>query len=191
MTSRPRSLISVCSPVVGSMTARLVLDSPEIQVKSVRIDSSASRSSAGRRWVRPPAGCDHRPIQDLEGAGHVHALAARHRARLHRAVAVALPKLGTATVRSIAAFNVTVRIIRGLLPAPSSRASCASFPRASCASPPVSAVEALLLGLPGCVVVVAEPLYTAFGGQQYPYKYHDPTQSNVGSDSGRSTASCR
>ena len=93
VTSGPRSLISVCSPEVGSTTARLVLDSPPIQVKSVRIDSSARRSIS-RAPVGPAgqAGGDHRPVQELQRAGDVDALAAGDGARLDGAVAMALPE---------------------------------------------------------------------------------------------------
>ena len=75
------------------MTARLVLDSPAIQVKSVRIDSSARRSIS-RAPVGPPA----RPVaitgrsEHLERAGDVDSLAARDGARLHGAVPVPLPE---------------------------------------------------------------------------------------------------
>ena len=53
-TSGPRSLISVCSPVVGSITARLVLVSPGIRVNAVSTDSSRS-SSSSRVPEAPPA----------------------------------------------------------------------------------------------------------------------------------------
>ena len=89
-TSGPRSLISVCSPEVGSITARLVRDSPSMRVKSLSIDSSRSRSS-----IRVPVaaagepGGDHGPAEQLQGARDVDALAARHRPRLDRAMAMA------------------------------------------------------------------------------------------------------
>src|SRR3954471_4588645 len=123
------------------MTARFVRDSPAIQVKSVRIDSSARRSIK-RAPVGPPA----RPV----------AITGRSSSLSARATLTPLPpatvlastarwrwpcrKLGTATVRSIAALRVTVRIIRSPPPSLPSRASCAFSPRASCASLPVSAV---------------------------------------------------
>src|SRR5215211_115149 len=116
VTSGPRSLISVCSPDVGSMIARLVRDSPPILVKSLRIASSA-RSSRMRAPVGPPAS----PV----------AITGRPRSFNARATLTPFPpatvrdstarcrrpslKLGTATVRSIAAFNVTVRITAGLV----------------------------------------------------------------------------
>ncbi len=60
-TAGPRSLISVCSPVVGSSTAVLVRDSSRMRTKSLRIDSSLSASTI-RVPVAPPAkpGRDHR-----------------------------------------------------------------------------------------------------------------------------------
>ena len=93
-TSGPRSLISVCSPEVGSTTARLVRDSPSIRVKSWRIDSSASCS----RMREPVAaagqpGGDHGPAEQLQGARHVDALAAREGARLDGAMAVPEPEV--------------------------------------------------------------------------------------------------
>ncbi len=53
-TAGPRSLISVCSPVVGSSTAVLVRDSSKMRTKSLRIDSSLSASTI-RVPVAPPA----------------------------------------------------------------------------------------------------------------------------------------
>src|SRR4051794_36138302 len=116
-TSGPLSLISVCSLEVGSTMARLVRDSPPIIVKSLRIDSSV-RSSRMRAPVAPPAS----PV----------AITGRPRSFRARATLTPLPpatvrdstarcrrprrKFGTATVRSIAAFNVTVRITTGPQP---------------------------------------------------------------------------
>ena len=113
----------------------------------MRIDSSARRSIS-RAPVGPPA----RPV----------AITGRSRSLRARATFTPLPpatvlastarwrlpcrKLGTATVRSIAAFRVTVRIIPFLLPAPSAGASGASSPRASCASPLGSAVVGIAAG---------------------------------------------
>ena len=54
VTAGPRSLISVCSPVVGSSTAVFVRDSSRMRTKSLRIDSSVS-SSTMRVPVGPPA----------------------------------------------------------------------------------------------------------------------------------------
>src|SRR3712207_6999935 len=45
LTCGPRSLISVCSPEVGSITARLMRDSSAIGVRSARIASPASSRS--------------------------------------------------------------------------------------------------------------------------------------------------
>ena len=113
-TSGPRSLISVCSPVVGSITARLVRDSPAIRVNAVehRLLARAARGSACP--VAPPA----IPV----------AITGRPSRRSARATLTPLPpaivrastarwrwprrKFGTATVRSIAALRVTVRITR-------------------------------------------------------------------------------
>src|SRR3954451_12092914 len=97
------------------MIARLVRDSPAIVVKSLRIDSSV-RSSRMRAPVGPPA----RPV----------AITGRPNSFSARATLTPLPpatvldstarclrpslKLGTATVLSIAAFNVTVRITPAL-----------------------------------------------------------------------------
>src|SRR3954447_6902605 len=111
LTAGPRSLISVCSPEVGSITARLMRVSEAIRVKSVRTDSSCSCSST---WV--PIGPPTKPA----------AITGRPSRFSARATLIPLPpatvrlstarwrrprrKLGTATVRSIAAFKVTVRI---------------------------------------------------------------------------------
>src|SRR5437764_13128560 len=110
-TSGPRSLISVCSPEVGSTTARFVRDSPSIAVYAFRIGSPVSRARM-RVPVEPPA----RPV----------AITGRPSSFRARATLTPFPpanvrdstarwrfprrKLGTATVRSIAALRVTVRI---------------------------------------------------------------------------------
>jgi hypothetical protein len=54
LTSGPRSLISVCSPFVGSSTAVFVRDSSRMRTKSLRIASSVSASTI-RVPVAPPA----------------------------------------------------------------------------------------------------------------------------------------
>src|SRR5215213_4335883 len=111
LTPGPRSLISVCSPEVGSITARLIRVSAAILVKSVSTDSSCSCSS-----TRDPVGPPTKPV----------AITGRPSRLSARATLIPLPpatvrlstarwrrprrKLGTATVRSIAAFKVTVRI---------------------------------------------------------------------------------
>jgi hypothetical protein len=53
-TDGPRSLISVCSPVVGSITAVLVRDSSRMRTKSDRTAKSVSCSTS-RVPVAPPA----------------------------------------------------------------------------------------------------------------------------------------
>src|SRR6185503_17580044 len=111
LTAGPRSLISVCSPEVGSITARLIRVSAAIRVKSVSTDSSCSCSN-----TRVPVGPPTNPV----------AITGRPSRLRARATLIPLPpatvrlsterwrrprrKLGTATVRSIAAFKVTVRI---------------------------------------------------------------------------------
>ena len=90
LTAGPRSLISVCSPEVGSITARLIRVSAAIRVKSVSTDSSRScfeHPRPGR--AADEAGGDHRAAEQAQGAGDVDALAARHGAALDRAVAAA------------------------------------------------------------------------------------------------------
>ena len=57
LTAGPRSLISVCSPEVGSITARLIRVSAAIRVKSVSTDSSRSCSS-----TRVPVGPPTKPV---------------------------------------------------------------------------------------------------------------------------------
>src|SRR3954468_17989223 len=54
LTAGARSLISVCSPLVGSSTAVLVRDSSRMRTKSLRIDSAVSCSTI-RVPVAPPA----------------------------------------------------------------------------------------------------------------------------------------
>ncbi len=54
VTSGPFSLISVCSPLVGSSTAVFVRDSSLIRTKSLRIASPVSASTI-RVPVAPPA----------------------------------------------------------------------------------------------------------------------------------------
>ena len=162
------------------MTARLVRDSPAIQVKSVRIDSSARRSIS-RAPVGPPA----RPVaitgrsEQLQRAGDVDALAAGDGARLDGAVAVAL-----AEVRD--GDGAVDRGVEGdgedhpcPPPAPAARASCASSPRASCVSPPGFAVGAPAagpsLGRGGDLLGLVPAAPSSH--QQQPYNYHDRPQS--------------
>ena len=90
LTAGPRSLISVCSPEVGSITARLIRVSPAIRVKSVSTASSRSCSSdPGPGRAADEAGRDHRLAEQAEGAGDVDPLAAGDGAALDRAVAAA------------------------------------------------------------------------------------------------------
>ena len=140
VTSGPRSLISVCSPEVGSMTARLIRDSSAIGVRSWRIDSSASSSIS--RWpVGPPA--SPAAITGFPSRASVRATLiplppASGRLSTER---WRLPwrKFGTAIVRSIAALRVTV-MITDVLPdhrCAAARGSCACS-RDCSASPPHS-----------------------------------------------------
>ncbi len=93
-TSGPRSLISVCSPEVGSTTARLVRDSPSIRVKSSRIDSSRELlEQPGAGGPAAEAGRDHGLAEQLQRAGDVDALASGDRPRLDRAVTLAEPEV--------------------------------------------------------------------------------------------------
>ena len=117
------------------MTARLVRDSPSIRVKSLRIDSSASCSR-----IRVPVGPPARPV----------AITGRPSSFSARATLTPLPpatvrastarwrwprrKFGTATVRSIAALSVTVRITR--LPLAPPDASRARLPSRGSSWPP-------------------------------------------------------
>ena len=117
-TAGPRSLISVCSPVVGSITAVLVRDSSRMRTKSDSTESCVSWSTS-RVPVAPPAS----PVA-ITGAPSVLST---------RATLTPLPpgivvcstvrwrrpsrKFGTASVLSIAVLSVTVRIMRP--PAPS------------------------------------------------------------------------
>ena len=95
LTAGPRSLISVCSPEVGSITARLIRVSAAIRVKSVSTDSSCSCSSTRRPGrAADEAGGDHRAAEQAERAGDVDALAAGDGAALDRAVAVAEAEVG-------------------------------------------------------------------------------------------------
>ena len=117
VTRGPRSLISVCSPVVGSITAVLVRDSSRMRTKSDSTESCVSCSTI-RVPVAPPAS----PVA-ITGWPSVLST---------RATLTPLPpgisvcstvrwrrpsrKLGTASVLSIAVLRVTVMIM--LLPAP-------------------------------------------------------------------------
>jgi hypothetical protein len=87
-------LISVCSPVVGSSTEVFVRDSSRMRTKSLRIDSSVSCSTMCVPVAPPakPVG-DHRLAERLQRARDVHALAARHRALLDRAVTPPKPEV--------------------------------------------------------------------------------------------------
>ena len=111
VTSGPHSLISVCVPAVGSTTAVDVRDSAAIRTKSLRIASDVS-SSMIRVPVRPPAS----PVATT-GISRIFSV---------RATLIPLPpaststslerwrnpiwKTGTVSVRSSAAFVVTVTI---------------------------------------------------------------------------------
>ncbi len=113
VTAGPRSLISVCSPLVGSWTAVLVRDSSRMRTKSLRIDS-AVRCSTIRVPVGPPA----KPV----------AITGWPSAFSPRATLTPLPpgivvpstvrwrrprrKFGTESDLSIAALSVTVMIMR-------------------------------------------------------------------------------
>ena len=112
-TVGPRSLISVCSPEVGSTTAVDMRDSSRMRTKSLRMCSSVSCS-----MMRVPVGPPAKPV----------AITGRPRALSARATFTPLPpamevcstarwrrprrKLGTASVLSIAALSVTVMIIQ-------------------------------------------------------------------------------
>ena len=111
MTSGPHSLISVYVPEVGSTTAVDVRDSAAMRTKSLRIASAVS-SSTMRVPVRPP----ERPVATTGMSSRLSA----------RATLIPLPpasvstslerwrnpswKTGTVSVRSRAAFTVTVTI---------------------------------------------------------------------------------
>ena len=113
LTAGPRSLISVCSPLVGSSTAVFVRDSSRMRTKSLRIASSVSASTI-RVPVAPPA----KPV----------AMTGWPRVLSVRATLTPLPpgsvvwstvrwrrprrKFGTDSDLSIAALSVTVMIIR-------------------------------------------------------------------------------
>ena len=113
VTAGPRSLISVCSPVVGSVTAVFERDSSRMRTKSLRIDSSVSCST-----MRVPVGPPARPV----------AITGWPRRLRARATLTPLPpamvvcsterwrrpsrKFGTSSVLSIAALSVTVMIMR-------------------------------------------------------------------------------
>ena len=93
-TAGPRSLISVCSPLVGSSTAVFVRDSSRMRTKSLRIDTSRELLDdprAGRAAAKP--GRDDRRAERLEHARDVDALAARQRRLLDRAVAATEPEV--------------------------------------------------------------------------------------------------
>ena len=109
-TSGPRSLISVCSLVVGSMMRGWSATHPRsCEVVEDGLLGEELEDPRARRPAREPRR-DHRAPQELQGARDVHPLAAGDGPRLDRPVPAAGRKFGTATVRSIAAFNVTVRI---------------------------------------------------------------------------------
>ena len=112
-TFGPRSLISVCSPVVGSITAVFVRDSSRIRTKSLSTDSCVSWSTI-RVPVAPPVS----PVA-ITGAPSVFST---------RATLTPLPpgivvcstvrwrrpsrKFGTDRVLSMAVLRVTVMIMR-------------------------------------------------------------------------------
>jgi hypothetical protein len=112
-TFGPRSLISVCSPVVGSITAVLVRDSSRMRTKSLNTESCVSWST-----MRVPVGPPVRPVA-ITGAPSVLST---------RATLTPLPpgivvcstvrwrrpsrKFGTDRVLSMAVLRVTVMIMR-------------------------------------------------------------------------------
>ena len=89
-TLGPRSLISVCSPEVGSTIERFVRESPATSTKSWRTCSASSSSR-----IRAPVGPAAKPVaitglaEALQGAGDVDPLAAGGAARVDHAMAVA------------------------------------------------------------------------------------------------------
>jgi hypothetical protein len=108
----PRSFTSVVTPSVGSMTAVDIRDSSWMRTKSFVIPSSSSNS-----MMRPPV---PPPALPVASTGRPSALSARATfTPLPPATAVCSTarwrrptwKFGTASVRSIAALSVTVRII--------------------------------------------------------------------------------
>ena len=112
-TFGPRSLISVCSPVVGSITAVFVRDSSRMRTKSLSTESCVSWST-----IRVPVGPPVRPVA-ITGAPSVLST---------RATLTPLPpgivvcstvrwrrpsrKFGTDSVLSMAVLRVTVMIMR-------------------------------------------------------------------------------
>ena len=122
LTFGPRSLISVCSPVVGSITAVFVRDSSPIRTKSLSTESCVSWSTI-RVPVAPPAS----PVA-ITGAPSVLST---------RATLTPLPpgivvcstvrwrrpsrKLGTDNVLSMAVLSVTVTIMRRVPPEAAAR----------------------------------------------------------------------
>ena len=116
-TDGPRSLISVCSPVVGSSTEVLVRDSSRIRTKSLRIDSSVSCSTMCVP-VAPPA----KPVAmtGWPSAFSVRAMLTPLPPAMVRCSTVRWRrpsrKFGTASDLSIAALSVTVMIILALHP---------------------------------------------------------------------------
>ena len=93
-TSGPRSLISVCSPDVGSIDRevgpRLPLDPGEVVEDRLLGERSRMRDPVAA--ARQPGG-DHGAAEQLQGARHVDALASREGARLDRAMAVPKPEV--------------------------------------------------------------------------------------------------
>ena len=89
-TCGPRSLISVCSPEVGSTIERFVRESPR-DLDEVVEDLLGVEQLADPRAGRPAGqpGGDHRLAEALQRARDVDALAAGGRPRVDRAVAVA------------------------------------------------------------------------------------------------------
>ena len=111
VTSGPHSLISVCVPAVGSTTAVDVRDSAAIRTKSLRIASEVS-SSMIRVPVRPPAS----PVATT-GTSRIFSARATLIPLPPASVSTSLErwrkpiwKTGTVSVRSSAAFVVTVTI---------------------------------------------------------------------------------
>src|SRR6202023_2639792 len=112
VTAGPRSLISVCSPVVGSSTEVFVRDSSRMRTKSLRIDSSVSCSTMCVP-VAPPA----KPvaITGWPSSFSVRAMFTPLPPAVVRCSTVRWRrpswKLGTESDLSIAALSVTVMIM--------------------------------------------------------------------------------
>ena len=118
-TAGPRSLISVCEPVVGSSTAVLVRDSSRMSTNALRIDSSCSASTI-RLPVAPPArpvaitGCPRRLSARATFTPLPPGMVTWSRLRWRRPGV----KLGTSRVLSNAGLSVTVMIMLAGSPSP-------------------------------------------------------------------------